>query len=95
MRSSWFISRVHTVQLRLDFDSFVISGPSTATASVAKRLANSPVVAPVAVGTVSVAESTRCLTDRFSVTSGDGLTPPTICGTNTGEHSKFFENIKD
>ena len=28
-------------------------------------------------------------TDSFSVTSPSGLSPPVICGTNTGEHSKY------
>jgi len=29
-------------------------------------------------------------TDSFSVTGGTGAnTPPVICGTNTGEHSKI------
>ena len=36
-----------------------------------------------------VAGSTRCTTDRFHVTNPGGLPPPTICGQNTGEHSKF------
>jgi hypothetical protein len=36
------------------------------------------------------AQATQCLTDTFSVTNPSGLTPPSICGTNTGEHSKFL-----
>ena len=34
-----------------------------------------------------VAGSTRCTTDRFDVTNPGGISPPTICGQNTGEHS--------
>ncbi len=72
-------------QLRLDFQSFSISGPSTNTASVTKRLLNSGVVAPA--GAVKVSQFTQCLTDTFSVSNSDGPNPPTICGINTGEHS--------
>ncbi len=32
--------------------------------------------------------ASNCLTDTFEVTNPGGVTPPTICGTNTGEHSK-------
>ncbi len=72
-------------QLRLDFDMFSITGPSRDAVAVAKRIAKSGVVAPG--GTVSVTAVTQCLTDTFSVTNGDGPSPPVICGVNTGEHS--------
>ncbi len=40
-----------------------------------------------ATNAVTVSDATQCLTDRFSVTNGGGgINPPTICGTNTGEH---------
>ncbi len=39
-------------------------------------------------GDVDLSPVTQCLTDRFSVSNADGPNPPTICGTNTGEHSK-------
>ena len=33
-------------------------------------------------------------TDTFSVTGGGGSdSPPTICGTNTGEHSKIYTEL--
>jgi hypothetical protein len=35
-----------------------------------------------------VSFATGCLTDSFSLTGPGGSVPPTICGTNTGEHSK-------
>lgn len=54
---------------------------------MAKRVVKSGVVAPL--GTVEVASFTQCLTDTFSVTSPGQNTPPSICGTNTGEHSKY------
>jgi hypothetical protein len=37
-----------------------------------------------------VTESTRCVTDKFQVTNPGGISPPVICGQNTGEHSKFL-----
>lgn len=30
--------------------------------------------------------ASRCATDIFSVTSPNGIAPPSICGTNTGDH---------
>ena len=80
------------LQLRLDFNQFMISGPSTssATMGVTKILNGNPVAA----GGTSATTHTQCLTDTFSVTNPGGITPPTICGTNTGEHSKegvFFK----
>ena len=37
---------------------------------------------------------TNSRTDTFSVTGGTGVnTPPIICGTNTGEHSKNMNVI--
>ncbi len=74
-------------QMRLDFTSFQIAGPSTNTNSVTQFKANSGVV--LENGDVPVTDYGQCLTDSFSVTSGGGGTnPPTICGANTGEHSK-------
>ena len=49
------------------------------------------------VGGVTVAEKSQCQTDIFSVTSPGNNAPPQICGTNTGEHSKytiFFSYLK-
>ena len=75
------------LQLRLDFNQFMISGPSTSSVSmgVTKILNGNPVAAA---GGVSANTHTQCLTDTFSVTNPGGISPPTICGTNTGEHSK-------
>ncbi len=36
-----------------------------------------------------VSTATQCQTDTFSLTGPSGSVPPVICGTNTGEHSKF------
>lgn len=70
-------------QLRLDFNQFMITGPSTATQSVS--LAKGGVIgAPGA--TVPITTASQCLTDSFSVLSSTGQSPPTICGQNSGEH---------
>ena len=66
--------------MRLDFTNFVISGPSTLTASLGKQTAG------VAIG-AGVAFSLRgnCFTDSFTVSGAPGV--PELCGTLTGEHS--------
>lgn len=72
-------------QLRLDFDTFTITGPSTLTTSFAKATGN--VISAGAAKEISTAS--RCLTDTFTVTNPSGSSPPAICGTNNGEHSKL------
>merc|ERR1719162_291060 len=69
-------------KLRLDFDSFTITGPSTLTTPVVG------VIAGVADSLMPASHSgaTQCATDTFSVSSPGGTSPPSICGTNTGEH---------
>ena len=47
-----------------------------------------PFFTQVAAGGKAVALATQCLTDTFSVTNSGGYGPSSICGTNTGEHSK-------
>lgn len=70
-------------QLRLDFETFQISGPSTSTQSVTKVIAGSS----NSDGGAAASNAGRCLTDQFSVTATTASnTPPTICGQNTGEH---------
>jgi len=70
------------IQLRLDFNTFAITGPNTFT-TTAVLGANG--AATVAAGK-SFSYATQCLTDTFSVT-GYSSSPPVICGTNTGTHS--------
>ena len=67
-------------QLRLDFDNFVITGPSTVTDTIGNS-ANGMLAAAGQATT----NAGRCLTDTFAVTSGS-TAPPAICGTNTGQH---------
>ncbi len=74
-------------QMRLDFNTFQIAGPATSSDSVTKIKTGAGVVVEGA--DVSVSDATQCLTDTFSVTNGGGgINPPSICGTNNGEHSK-------
>jgi len=70
-------------QIRLDFSSFVITGPSTTTLSVGKMLSGQALLAAGAV----VGDVTQCLTDTFSITNQN--TVPVICGTNSGFHVYF------
>ena len=74
-------------QLRLDFNTFAITGPSTTTDtnSQTKIINGSP---NSLAGTPALLAS-QCLTDTFSVTNS-GSSAPMICGTNSGEHSNVF-----
>lgn len=69
-------------QIRLDFSSFIISGPSTSSVSVGLMLAGNFNPAGKA-----VTDATQCLTDTFTITNQ--VTVPTICGINTGYHVYF------
>ncbi|TRY77460.1 hypothetical protein TCAL_16983 [Tigriopus californicus] len=72
------------MKLRLDFEMFVISGPSIISDSVGVTLNGAPVTT-ITKG-VAVATASQCLTDRFSISNPGGQTPPVICGSNNGEH---------
>lgn len=41
-------------------------------------------------GGQDISTATQCIIDRFSVTNPGGNAPPTICGSNTGQHSEFW-----
>ena len=68
-----------------------MSGPSSSTTSIGRilngMLINDDVV--VLNNSQPITGSTRCVTDRFQVTNPGGMSPPIICGQNTGEHSKL------
>lgn len=68
-------------QIRLDFDTFVITGPSTNSVSVAKMTFGIAAAAGKKFSYVG-----QCLTDAFNV---GGTTVPTLCGTLTGDHIYF------
>ena len=70
--------------MRLDFSTFVITGPSTST-TTAYSILNGEITPA---GGSGASHGTRCLTDTFSVSPAADYNP-TICGTNTGEHSKL------
>ena len=69
-------------QLRLDFETFNIAGPSGSDITVLSTSNN--VVASA--GTASNL-ATVCLDDSFSVSNPGGQSPPVICGNNNDMHS--------
>ncbi len=71
-------------QLRLDFNQFVLSGPSTNSVSVTKILNGNEL--PSLANGVGASFASNCLTDRFTVTNPSGVAPPAICGTNSNMH---------
>jgi hypothetical protein len=89
-------------QLRIDFKSFVITGPSTSTLSETQR--NAGVVPSANTGTAAgpatvntVANwKTNCLIDTFTV-SGKSIanSAPAICGTVDGTHMYVDANAED
>lgn len=70
-------------QIRLDFSTFVITGPSTTTLSVGKMISGQTNLA----AGKEVGDVTQCLTDTFTITNQN--TVPVICGTNSGFHVYF------
>ena len=73
-------------QIRLDFITFVISGPSTLTGSIGETIHGTfTTVAAGGVGS-DVTDAGQCNTDTFTIGSSQ---VPTICGTNTGDHVYF------
>eukprot|EP00095_Tigriopus_kingsejongensis_P004176 maker-scaffold47_size466558-snap-gene-0.17 protein:Tk04176 transcript:maker-scaffold47_size466558-snap-gene-0.17-mRNA-1 annotation:"hypothetical protein DAPPUDRAFT_316514" len=75
--------------LRLDFNQFIITGPSTSSLIVGNQK-QGVVGAPGA--TKPVTTASQCLTDTFSALSPSGQSPPAICGINTGEHMYLDSN---
>ena len=71
--------------LMLHFDSFVIAGPSTSMDTMATATGGMPLGTN---GNVPVSLKGQCLTDRFTVSGRRGSNDNTICGINSGEHSK-------
>ena len=69
--------------MRLDFNTFMITGPSTDTNSIGTVIEGELSAAGSAACAVG-----QCNTDTFTVTSPSANTP-VICGTNSGEHSKM------
>ena len=74
-------------QIRLDFSSFVITGPATITTSIGLIVGGELEIQYETAKGIEVAAKTQCLTDLFTVSNQDSL--PHICGTMTGEHVYF------
>ena len=74
----------------MDFNTFVIAGPSTLTASLFLEAGGSVVGA----GGVAANSATQCITDTFSITGVPGGNPPVICGTNSGYHGTVLIVLK-
>jgi len=72
------------VQLRLDFTSFVIDGPTTATTTTFGFINGG--ITSLTGATYGMNNIGQCNADSFSVTSPGGQGTPVICGTNTGDH---------
>lgn len=70
-------------QIRLDFNSFVITGPSTSSLTGLGEY----VGGTEGSGGKALAVASQCQTDTFSVTNQHSF--PIICGTNTGYHAYF------
>eukprot|EP00095_Tigriopus_kingsejongensis_P012198 maker-scaffold1149_size94623-snap-gene-0.18 protein:Tk12198 transcript:maker-scaffold1149_size94623-snap-gene-0.18-mRNA-1 annotation:"transcriptional regulator" len=68
--------------MRLDFDQFTITGPSTSRDVVGTFMLGEIASA----GGGSYTTSSQCLTDSFTISNPSGAAPPTICGINTDEH---------
>ena len=71
----------------MDFNTFVIAGPSTLTLSLLFESGGSQ----VADAGKAVSSATQCQTDTFSITGNPGGNPPVICGTNSGYHGKHLD----
>ena len=73
----------------MDLSTFVITGPATDTTAAGVANALNGMILDTTTTGVDVSFVSQCLTDTFSVTNG-GSAAPTICGTNSGEHSKYL-----
>ena len=82
-------TKFFSLQLRLDFDTFVISGPVTDTTNTYAS-ATTGIVNGDGTNKKAVSMASRCLDDIFTVSNPGGITPPAICGRNSGSHSKFY-----
>ena len=75
-------------QIRLDFTTFVITGPSTSTVSTHYVLNGNmiPTVSPN-FATRYMSKQGSCATDIFVVSHQQNV--PELCGTLTGEHGTY------
>jgi len=73
-------------QIRLDLDTFIITGPSTAVTTNALMVELGGMIRAVNVGKIFT-QRTNCATDTFSI--GNAPSVPVTCGTLTGDHIYF------
>lgn len=77
--------------IRLDFTTFVITGPSTRTTLEVTRRFGQPagiVIAAANVEDIGSSHASNCRYDTFQAQGASGSSnPPVICGTNTGQHA--------
>ena len=74
-----------SLQLRLDFNTFSITGPSTSSVSATKILGG-----VLGTGGKLASVASQCLTDRFTVVNTGGTEgADTLCGVNTGQHCEL------
>ena len=77
-------------QIRLDLDTFIITGPSTAVTTNALMVELGGMIRAVNVGKIFT-QRTNCATDTFSI--GNAPSVPVTCGTLTGDHSKYLQVV--
>ena len=75
-------------QIRLDLDTFIITGPSTAVTTNALMVELGGMIRAVNGGKIFT-QRTNCATDTFSI--GNAPSVPVVCGTLTGDHSKYLQ----
>ena len=78
------------IQLRIDFNTFVITGPSTDVTANGYEVGGSTATGLLPAPGKKISSATQCLTDSFSLTGPAGSVPPVICGTVSGDHGKLI-----
>jgi len=84
--------------IRLDFTTFVITGPNTVTTGTVRRRLGTPVgdIHDKAYGFSGSSYATNCMVDNFITTSASSSTnPPSICGTLTAGDHMYVEADTD
>jgi len=76
-------------QLRLDFETFSLTGPSSETTAVCDGIFGQ---CKYNTDAETFTTASQCATDLFSITNPGGSSPPAICGTNTNEHMYVDSN---
>ena len=77
-------------QIRLDLNTFIITGPSTAVTTNAVMVELGGMIRAANGGKI-ITQRTNCATDTFSI--GNAPSVPVTCGTLTGDHSKYLQVV--